>query len=94
MAVNYSLPLKTWLAAYPAGQVHVMQYEELVQSEEAEQAHLHRLKQFLGLNPALPHRLELPKLNMRKDRMGLEGWSMTRKEYQGLIDLVKPDAKE
>lgn len=90
-ALNYSLPLRTWLDAFPAGQVHVIQYEELLRSP---QASLKQLKIFLGLHPDSPRNPELPMRNMRKDKVGIDGWKMTRKEYEGLIELVKKDVEE
>ena len=92
-AVNYSAPLSTWLASYPAGQVHVMQYEELLRSEFAREHALTRVKQFLGLRPDQPTERELPAKNMRKDRVGVEGWPMTRSEYQGLVNMIKSDCE-
>lgn len=96
LATNYSAPLAGWLDAFPAGQVLVLQYEEMIASPAAGDAQLRRAKEFLGLNPDIPRSEEvqaLPKANMRKNRLGTEGWSMPRRKYEKLIALVRPDAE-
>ncbi|GAB4822007.1 hypothetical protein N2152v2_009053 [Parachlorella kessleri] len=49
---NYSYPLSHWLAAFPAEQLFVIQYEELV-ALETQGAVLQRLQAFLGLGTGL-----------------------------------------
>lgn len=44
---NYTVPVSRWLREYPASQVHVIQYEELIDGEH-EVAVLQRLTDFLG----------------------------------------------
>lgn len=93
MAWNYSGPLLGWLENFPAGQVMVLQYEDIVADTHAGVMSLRNIKKFLGMNPFIPKDNVLPVRNMRKDRVGTKGWPMTKKEYQKLIDMVRPDAE-
>ena len=92
-ATNYSSPLIGWLDNFPAGSVQVLQYEEVVSAPETSIKYLRQVKKFIGVDPDLPKENVLPTRNMRKDRLGTEGWPMAKKEYLELIDMVKPDAR-
>jgi len=86
---NYSFPVMTWLDAYPAEQVHVIQYEELTE-EDRQAPELDRLKKFLGLKTRLP-RSPLGVHNSRKYKIRPKGWKMPKQQYLDLIEMVKPD---
>jgi hypothetical protein len=91
---NYSFALAAWLEAFPAGQVHVVQYEALVGDADAAEPVLRGLKRFLGVDPDLPRgRHALDKHNVRKERVNPGGWRMRRENYQALIDSVQPDVQ-
>jgi hypothetical protein len=91
---NYSLALQKWVDAFPRDQIHLVQYEVVTADDAQAQAELRRLKKFLGLNPQLPEESEvLDSHNVRKTKVHPDGWPMTRKEYQALIDVVRPDAE-
>jgi hypothetical protein len=83
--MNYSDPLSAWLEHFPAEQIYVMQFEALAEDPEPE---LRRMKEFLGLDPALPE-AELRNVNSRP---GSSGWPMTREEYESLIEESRSDA--
>ncbi len=92
-STNYSRALKVWLDSFPAGQVQVLQYEEIVSAPETSERYLRQVKKFIGVDPNLPRDASLPKNNMRKDHVATEGWEMTKAEYTKLVNLVKPDAR-
>jgi hypothetical protein len=87
---NYSFPMRSWLQEWPKEQIHVVQYEELTE-EQNEAAELRRVKNFLGINPDKPSYIGLGLVNSRKFTIRPEGWPMRREEYEGLIELVRPD---
>ena len=93
MAWNYSTPLLGWLQNFPAGQVMVLQYEDIVSDTHAGVVSLRNVKKFLGINPFIPKDSVLPVRNMRKDRVGTKGWPMKKAEYEKLIEMVRPDAE-
>ena len=84
--MNYSSPLAAWLDHFPSEQIHVMQFEALAVDPEPE---LHAMKIFLGLDPSQPA-AELKNVNPRP---GSSGWTMSRIEYQDLIDESRRDAE-
>lgn len=90
-ATNYTFPMKQWLETWPAHQIHVIQYEELTEEEE-QVAELDRLKTFLGLKPGIPDR-PLGVYNARKNKIRPQGWRMRRKQYEKIIELVRPDVE-
>ena len=90
---SYGEALWSWLDAWPADQVHVVQYEELTDPESAN-AELVRLKEFLGVDLALPKCAKLTVSNSRRFRIRPKGWPVGRREYEGLLQLVKPDAED
>lgn len=78
--------LSNWLDAFPADQVHVIQFEEL---QEDNAGVLRRMKAFLGMDPDLPVVPELRNINSRHFGGGYE---MSKEEYEGLVDTVRPRA--
>jgi hypothetical protein len=92
-STNYTRALTVWLDNFPAGQVQVLQYEEIVSAPETSEKYLRQVKKFIGVDPNLPRDGSLPKNNMRKDHVATEGWQMTKAEYTKLVNLVKPDAR-
>lgn len=84
---NYSQPMKEWFDAFPADQIHVMQFEELVEDPDGV---LLTMKVFLGLDPDQPP-AELRNVNART---GSSGWPVERSTYQGLVDDMRADAQE
>lgn len=88
---GYAHALAAWLDAFPRGQVHVVQYEALVEPAST-QAALRAVKEFLGVDPELPGgRQSLDAHNIRKDHLNPGGWRMRREHYAALVDLVEPD---
>ena len=90
---NYSLALWSWMRFVPREQLHVLQYEMIVNEKDSPNA-LHRLKEFLGLDQSLEKKKSsLGAHNMRHNRIKPNGWPMKKKEYEELIAMVKPDVK-
>ncbi|KAL4443999.1 hypothetical protein ABPG75_011736 [Micractinium tetrahymenae] len=91
-ALNFTTPLTAWLEAFPREQIMLLQYESLTHPEHTA-AHLQEVKTFLELDPAYPA-AELEHSNSRESRLGKppEGWPMSRKQYEKLVQLVRPDA--
>lgn len=91
-ATNYSFPMQQWLEVWPKDQIHVIQYEELIEDARNE-AELLRVKKFVGVD--LTKELEgLRRRNARRFKIKPKGWPMKQTQYQELIDLVKPDVEE
>ena len=82
---NYSVPLQSWFDYFPPEQFHVIQFEELQTDPNAV---VHKLKDFLGMDPELPKRL-LKNTNLRKSG----GYSMRKDEYEQLLNQVRWDAE-
>lgn len=78
-----------WFTHWPEDQIHVVQYEELTNPETEEKV-MKEVKQYIGLDPDLP-KGGLTVINDRRFRISPEGWKMSRKQYEKLIKLVKPD---
>lgn len=70
----------------------LVQFEALT-DEDLEDTILTRFKKFLNLNPEWPKK-GLQMRNSRKQKIRPEGWPMKRHEYEQLVEMVKPDAKE
>ena len=75
----------------PAPPAAPLQYEELT-SEEGEDRELTRVKTFIGVDPALPAKKDLPEQNARRFTIAPEGWPMARRQYEALLEIVRPDA--
>lgn len=88
---NYSMPIQSWLDAFPKEQLLLLQYESLT-AEDKEAEHLTAVKSFLGVDPKLPA-VQLAHSNTRADRLGHapEGWPMLKWQYERLIEVVRPD---
>lgn len=82
---NYSTPLRAWLTDFPSTQVHVIQYENLIDSV-MEKKELKKMKRFIGVDVNQPDSGLGAKAEYRT-------FPMTRDEYQELIDMVKPDCE-
>lgn len=86
---NYSYPVGSWFEFWPADQIHVIQYEELIE-EEHEAEELMRVKDFLGIKPDVP-RAGLGLHNARRFSIRPDGWKMKREHYEKCIEIVRPD---
>ena len=81
---SYADSTRAWFDAFPASQVHAVQFEELVEGPEGV---LRRLKEFLGLDPDLPRR-DLSNTNRRSSS---SGWQIPRRDYEKLVAIAKED---
>ncbi len=90
----YSHPLRVWLDTFPADQLLIIQYEELV-GEENMARELRRVKEFVGVDvDALPDALDWENVNCRHCRIQPEGWPMREAVYRELVARVSLDAEE
>ncbi|PSC69269.1 snurportin-1 [Micractinium conductrix] len=98
---NYSEPLQAWLEAFPRGQLYVVQYENMTSSATSPSV-LQDIKRYLGVDPALPDQdlgmantreVHLQRKGALQEGQQAGGWRMTKKQYQGLVDHVRPDAQ-
>lgn len=80
---HYDKALEGWMKVFPIDQILVLQFEKLQEDIEGQ---LHKLKEFLGLDPALP-KFKFRNVNRKQNP---KGYSITRQEYQELIDTVQP----
>jgi hypothetical protein len=93
--MNYSLPLESWLSIFPTDQIHIAQYESLI-DESTQKKELERIKNFIGIDPNLPEG-EYSTLSLRNSRKGSinpDGWPMKRDVYQHAIDTVLADCEK
>jgi len=94
----YSHPLKAWLDNFPKEQLHLIQYEDLVNTEEngeIQAREIRRLKEFIGVSmDGLPDALNFEDANCRHCRIKPQGWPMKETFYRKLIEKVKPDVLE
>lgn len=89
MLNRYASSVRPWLEVWPKDQIHIIQYEELI-DKELETVELQRLKRFLGINESLPTE-GLGRHNSRKHRIMPDGWPMRRSVYETLVDGVRKD---
>ena len=89
---SYLEALQPWFEYWPADQIHIIQYEELTE-DESEMKELMRVKEFLGINSEEPKGKGLALMNQRRFKIRPEGWTMSREEYEALLELVKPDVE-
>ena len=96
----YSLPLGYWMDYFPADQIKLIQYEDLIGERQAQE--LHGLKEFLGIDPkisgdsldwGLPPTDEAT-YNCRHCRIHPEGWPIEKTVYRKLIGRVEQDVDE
>jgi len=85
---HYAEALEGWLRTFPPEQIHVIQFEELIENNEEI---LRRLKAFLGMDTNLPETKELRNVNSRGTSSA--GYTMKLKQYKALVDMVKADTE-
>lgn len=94
----YSHPLKAWLDNFPKEQLHLIQYEDLVSTEDdgnIQAREIKRLKEFIGVSvDELPNELNFEDANCRHCRIKPQGWPMKETFYRRLVEKVKPDVLE
>ena len=89
----YSHPLQYWLDAFPAEQIHVVQYENLVAVGERQAAELRRLKAFLDIDmDAISDEL-VSEFNCRSCTIEPEGHVLPEALYQSLVQEARRDTK-
>ena len=88
---TYYDALAHWFTHWPEDQIHVVQYEELIDPKTEDKV-MKEVKVHIGLDPDLP-KSGLTVINDRRFRISPEGWKMQRKQYEKLINLVKPDVE-
>ena len=89
----YSHPLQYWLDAFPAEQIHVVQYENLVAVGERQAAELRRLKAFLEIDmDAISDEL-VSEFNCRSCTIEPEGHMLPEALYQSLVQEARRDTK-
>jgi hypothetical protein len=89
---SYYDALYPWVNTWPAGQLLVMQYEELT-DEEREKAELLRVKQYLGVDPTWPKNEGLELRNARRFKINADGWKIPREQYEELVDIARDDMR-
>ncbi|MEO2191550.1 MAG: hypothetical protein ABGY24_03830 [bacterium] len=89
----YSHPLQYWLDAFPAEQIHVVQYENLVAVGKRQAAELRRLKAFLDIDmDAISDEL-VSEFNCRSCTIEPEGHVLPEALYQSLVQEARRDTK-
>eukprot|EP00889_Picochlorum_renovo_P007134 jgi/Picre1/34164/NNA_001638.t1 len=88
---TYYDALSEWFKHWPAEQIHIVQYEELT-NPDTEDSTIWGVKEFIGLDPNLP-KAGLTVINDRRFRIQPDGWPMAKKQYEKVINLVKPDVE-
>jgi hypothetical protein len=86
---TYYDALSHWFTHWPEDQIHIVQYEELI-DPDTESKVMKEVKSYVGLDPNLP-KGGLTVINDRRFRISPEGWKMKRSQYEKLVNLVKPD---
>jgi hypothetical protein len=87
IAYNYSDAMVHWFEHFPAEQIHVVQFEHLVEDPDTV---LTDLKKFLGLNPSLPEK----SLRQTNKRPSSSGWPIEKNEYDKLVDHARDDGQK
>lgn len=87
---SYYDALYPWVNTWPAGQLLVLQYEELT-DEERERDKLLQVKQYLGLDPSWPKTEGLEIRNARRFKINADGWQVPRSEYEQLVQIARED---
>lgn len=98
----YSVPLRYWTDSFPASQIKLIQYEDLVGDRQSEE--LRSLKEFLGIDPDLTgdtldygvvaNETNAGNVNCRHCTIHPEGWPIKEDVYRKLIGKVQEDVKE
>ena len=89
----YSHPLQYWLDAFPAEQIHIVQYENLVSVGERQAAELRRLKAFLDIDmDAISDEL-VSEFNCRSCTIEPEGHVLPEALYRSLVQEARRDTK-
>jgi len=87
--LTYTEAIQPWIENFPKDQIHIVQYETLIDPEQEESEHL-RVKRFLGVDERRPEG-GLPRFNARRFSISPEGWKMRKGDYEELVSLVEPD---
>ena len=87
VAYNYSDAMIHWFETFSPSQIHLVQFEELVESPEKV---LTELKFFLGLDPSLPKK----DLRQTNKRPSSSGWPIQKSEYDKLVDHARDDGQK
>lgn len=90
---SYHKALEPWIYTWPSTQLFVVQYEELTDEADGEQELL-RVKQYLGLDPTWPKNGGLEMRNARRFKIKPEGWSISRQDYETLVDIAREDMRK
>lgn len=98
----YSVPLRYWMDNFPADQIKLIQYEDLVGERQAYE--LRGLKEFLGMDPELTgdsldygvdkNNTDGGIVNCRHCVTHPEGWPIEEEVYLTLIRKVEQDVAE
>lgn len=88
---TYYDALSAWFTHWPADQILIVQYEELIDSK-TEDTVMREVKKHIGLDPDLP-KAGLTVINDRRFRIQPEGWKMKKDKYKKLIKLVNSDVE-
>ena len=88
---TYYDALTHWFTHWPEDQIHVVQYEELIDANTEDKV-MREVKEYIGLDPELP-KAGLTVINDRRFRISPEGWKMKRSQYEKVVKLVKPDVE-
>ena len=89
--LTYTEAIQPWIENFPKDQIHVIQYETLIDPEK-EASELLRVKKFLGVDQRRPEG-GLPVSNARRFSISPEGWKVRKGDYEELISLVEPDMR-
>lgn len=90
----YSHPLQAWLDAFPAKQIHVIQYENLVAVGEKQAAELRRLKTFLGIDVDATADELASEFSCRSCTIEPEGHMLPDDLYRSLVQEARKDARQ
>ena len=87
--LTYTEAIQPWIENFPKDQIHIIQYETLIDPEK-EADELLRVKKFLGVDERRP-KGGLEVFNARRFSIKPEGWKVRKSDYEELISLVEPD---
>lgn len=87
--LTYTEAITPWIENFPKEQIHIIQYETLVDPEK-EADELLRVKKFLEVDERRP-KGGLEVSNARRFSINPEGWKVRKSDYEELVSLVEPD---
>lgn len=95
---GYAAPMRAWLQEWPADQIHVVQFEELVDSDTEEDV-LTPFVEFVGIKPRENNRLTVVNARLGTKQTIFEvdrsaGFKMKRRAYAKLVKKVRADMEE